>query len=198
MRILLALLFLSSIAHGQTYIPQFRVSNITGLKALKGVANSVQYVLGKDSARDGRGGMYYWDSTSVATNDDFNVVQVTGQSLGRWIRNTQTQNTYPTGTLFRIGALRLFIGTCTTNASGVAVINATEDGTSTGIALFPTSIYSTVGQIPRAGQEALVGKPLAYPAGLKVISIQFVTASLLGVVTVVPTGQAGTFFIVGM
>lgn len=52
-----------------------------------GVTGSVVYVFGAASAGDGGAGLYYWNATSSATDDGFNVIKPTAVvSGGRWLR----------------------------------------------------------------------------------------------------------------
>lgn len=51
-----------------------------------GVDGIVVTVNGKVSMNDGWQSTYMWNSSSTATADGFNVIQVTGVSTGRWVR----------------------------------------------------------------------------------------------------------------
>lgn len=54
--------------------------------------NAALYVFGAAARDDGGAGAYYWDSTSVAIDDGYNVVAANGVSSGRWIRATPGGN----------------------------------------------------------------------------------------------------------
>lgn len=60
------------------------IDNITDLKALNS-GNTVD-VLGYYTKGDGGGGTFYWDSTSIETDNGGTVIKATGVTTGRWKR----------------------------------------------------------------------------------------------------------------
>lgn len=125
-----------------TGIPVF--NNINDLKKQIGVDSSLVYVAGGTDMADFRGSFYRYLASSNLSDDAtfYNVVQPTGVTTGRWIRTNQTTITYPQGTLFRIGLLKIFIAPSVTNASGESTINLTTDNTTNGTSIFSSVLYN--------------------------------------------------------
>ena len=63
-----------------------KINNIAELKTRRGTFNANVEVLGYYSSGDGGGGGFYWDNSSVETDNGGTVIQVTGVSTGRWKR----------------------------------------------------------------------------------------------------------------
>lgn len=63
-----------------------KVKNIAELKNRKGTSESTVEVLGYYTEGDGGGGEFFWDNNSVLVDNEGTVIQVTGVTIGRWIR----------------------------------------------------------------------------------------------------------------
>ncbi len=61
------------------------ITTIATLRTRVGSGNQTVFVLGNTSVGDGGAGLYYWNSTSTASDDGLTVIQVTGVSTGRWL-----------------------------------------------------------------------------------------------------------------
>ncbi|PRY38478.1 hypothetical protein CLV58_109205 [Spirosoma oryzae] len=88
------------------------VNLVTDLRTRTGTPASNILTLGKTTAGDGMGGIFYWDSTDSTTSDDaMNTIQVTGQSTGRWKRVLIPGSIQKTGSvLMSGGALQTTFG----------------------------------------------------------------------------------------
>ncbi len=110
------------------------VSNIANLRNIAPKINSTVNVLYHSVLADNGGGVFAWDSTSTATDNNGTVIQATGISTGRWLRNFSG----PINVRY-FGA----VGNGTANdtvaiASAIALASANS-----GTVLFSTGIYMT-------------------------------------------------------
>lgn len=69
---------------------------ITDLTTQVGTPGATVMVSGATAFNDGGGGPYFWDSTSTATPNSTDTIQVTGITTGRWMRSKN--NNYTVGT----------------------------------------------------------------------------------------------------
>jgi len=61
--------------------------NFSQMRAFTGTAGMQLFARGQTSPGDQLGGVFYWNATSTATDDNLNVIQPSGNaSAGRWIR----------------------------------------------------------------------------------------------------------------
>lgn len=68
---------------------QFSIfDNFTDLRADGGPVNGIVQVLGKTVTGDSGRGFFYYDASSVSTDDDMNIIRPTGFLTGAWIRTT--------------------------------------------------------------------------------------------------------------
>jgi len=65
------------------------ISDLSSQAGSDGIAVTVN---GKDSINDGFGDIYMFRASNTATPDGFNVIQVTGQPTGRWVRKMSAIN----------------------------------------------------------------------------------------------------------
>jgi len=123
-------------------IPVF--NSITDLKKQSGIDSAIVYVAGGQDITDFRGAFYRYLASSTATEDNtyFGVVKPTSVTTGRWMRVNQTTINYPQGTLFRIGLLKIFVASSTTNAQGESTLNLTTDNTTNGTSIFANILYN--------------------------------------------------------
>lgn len=63
-----------------------KISNIAELKTRRGIAGSNVNVLGYYSSGDGGGGEFYWDNSSIETDNGGTIIKVTALTTGRWKR----------------------------------------------------------------------------------------------------------------
>lgn len=63
-----------------------KISNIAELKTRRGTTGSNVNVLGYYSSGDGGGGEFYWDNTSIETDNGGTIIKVTALATGRWKR----------------------------------------------------------------------------------------------------------------
>jgi hypothetical protein len=63
-----------------------KVTNIAELKTRKGSTDTTVEVLGYYTSGDGGGGTFYWDNSSVETDNGGTIISVTGVTTGRWKR----------------------------------------------------------------------------------------------------------------
>lgn len=68
---------------------------ISDLTLQKGTSTAAVKVLGATVFNDGGGGTYLWDNNSTATADGLKIIQVTGVTTGRWMR--ERASSYGTG-----------------------------------------------------------------------------------------------------
>lgn len=70
------------------------VNTIAQLRALpRGASNSAN-LLGYYAAGDGGGGLFIWNSTSTAADNNGSIIAVAGVTTGRWIRQVTPANTF--------------------------------------------------------------------------------------------------------
>lgn len=62
------------------------LSNIAALKALDPNQVQISVVKGSSTARDGGGGVFYWENTSTEIANDGTIIQSNTTSTGRWYR----------------------------------------------------------------------------------------------------------------
>lgn len=62
--------------------------NYDDLRAFVGTPGLEVFARGRDSVGDGYSGMFYWAAASTGTDDDLTIITPTGQTTGRWLRNT--------------------------------------------------------------------------------------------------------------
>lgn len=62
-----------------------KVKNIAELRTRKGTLESVVEVLGYYTEGDGGGNQFYWNPTSTSSDNGGTIIQVTGNSSGRWL-----------------------------------------------------------------------------------------------------------------
>lgn len=112
--------------------------NLAELKATKGGQENVIMTLGQASKGDNKGALYYWDGASTEAEDTtyYNIVQVTGVTIGRWKKVFNRMISLPHGTLVLNNGKKEFFVSTVTNASSEAVVNLTMDNTTTGTAIF--------------------------------------------------------------
>jgi len=63
-----------------------KINNIAELKTRRGTTGSNVNVLGYYSSGDGGGGEFYWDNTSIETDNGGTIIKVTALTTGRWKR----------------------------------------------------------------------------------------------------------------
>lgn len=72
-------------------IATLTLDTFSDLRGIIGVSNSSLKVLGKDNVNDGFGGVFYWDPTSSNADDNLNIIQKTGVTIGRWVRLSESE-----------------------------------------------------------------------------------------------------------
>jgi hypothetical protein len=202
--VLIGTLFLNAGAQGIFPEAIRKVNTVAELKQYPGAHNAYAYMTGRDSIADGLGGNYRYDTSSTATADDYNIVQVTGVTKGRWMRANQNTFIYTGGTVFKIGPLKIYVGATTIGSNGETTINATTDNTTNGTAIF-TNIFFATGQAisnVTTPNEIVTGMTKSISANKKQVVLKFGTGnlvSILGAVTVTaaPNGVQQQFLIIG-
>lgn len=86
-------------------------SNFTELRKIQGSESVSVKVLGRTNYNDGYGGIFYWDTTSTAQDDNTNIIQKIGLATGRWIRVISPSSDLPSSN--SVG------GTYTTTGNGL-------------------------------------------------------------------------------
>ena len=104
----------------------------------------IVFLIGKTTMGDNLGGFYRWDASATDADDTqfMNYLTSNLSSTGRWVRVFQKARLTTGGaTLVNSGGVRTLFIAATTNSSGEITVNMTEEGTSTGTAIF-TEIWS--------------------------------------------------------
>lgn len=110
------------------------LSSIGDLRTLSPQAPEMATLLGSATPTDGNGANYYWNSTSTATDDGYNVVAVTGITTGRWLRMGTGQTIYPNvtrpinSTTFTVSTTRWAFVAYNISISCTATIGSTASG----------------------------------------------------------------------
>jgi len=120
------------------------VPTLADLKNAPGGNDNVVMTLGLLTPGDNKGKLYFWDSLNTTAEDttNWNVVQVTGMSVGRYITAFTRVLNLPHGTLFIAnGKKEFFTNNAVVSASGDALVNLTMDNTTDGAAIFNVVLF---------------------------------------------------------
>lgn len=196
MKLILILLLITSVASAQGLMPEAlkKVNTMADLKKFKGEHNAYAYMTGKDSIADGQGGSYRYDTASTTTADNYNVIQVTGVTKGRWIRANQTTINYTQGTIFKIGPLKIFTGMATiAGGNGEVLINLTNENTANGTAFFTNVLFASAmaEQASSNSNDVVIGNVKNIGAGNKTITFRFATGATVSVLGAASLRVAG-------
>ncbi len=88
--ILLLAFFLPLLAIAQIKSDQTIYNFASTLKTQKGTVNVIYTLNNLNTLGDKNGGSYMWDSTSVATDDGFTILQATNITKGRYLKQTNS------------------------------------------------------------------------------------------------------------
>lgn len=114
------------------------VTDLAALKALDPVAHPRAFLVCRTVIGDGLGGLYDFDLTASGAEDTvyMNTIPSSTTGTGRWVRVFQKAKAYPQGVMVTNGGVKTFYVSATTDSNGDATFQLTDDGTSTGNALF--------------------------------------------------------------
>lgn len=183
---------------------------LADLKTQMGNGDNIVITTGQNTIGDGKGALYYWDNLSVETEDTvaWNIVQVTGNTTGRWKKVFTRRLTLPHGILFINNGKREFFCNTTTDASSLASVNLTMDNTTNGTPIFTSILFddSKANIDAATSNDAVSGCRKSLSANLKQLvhifyrggaaTISILGANVLGFRNAV-TGTPITFYIQG-
>lgn len=170
------------------------VDTLGALKTRIGNHRCFAYAYGIDSLRDGRGGVYMYDTALTNAHDGFLYIQpgfgsACPQAKGRWARANQSVLQYPQGKLFKIaGGYKVFIGSGTMSGSSNDVtLNLTTDNTAGGPNIFSGANLMAFANIdmttiPLANNAQPAG--VTYASNKKTVTFRFsytAAATVLGI-----------------
>lgn len=183
---------------------QLYVDSVGALKDYAANHKGFAYPFGKDSIRDGKGGVFMFDTASLAVHDGDNVVQpgyssVCVRAKGRWLRVNVNRIPLPQGSLMQIAGEKRLSGTATMDASGEATINLTTDNTAGGTALFNNIAFVGLTAIRNSNlpNDIVVGDVKVIGTSNKTITVKFATGPAVLALLSPPTGTVFRFYIVG-
>lgn len=202
MKTLITLLLLIASVAAKAQLMTYGTLN--DLKQLEAVNQAFAYVSGADSALDGKGGVYIYDSSSTATVDNYNIVKPTNVTVGRWRRANQNTFSLTQGTAFRVGSLKIFYGTGTVGANGVVTFNLTNENTSGGTAIFTQVMFANATVIVPStnATDMTQGEWTSTAANQKTITFTFkrnvVAIGNIASIGFTPSGTNVRVFVVGI
>lgn len=124
-----------------------KVSLLADMQNAPVSADTIIFLVGKDTMGDGLGGFYRWDASATGSLDAqyLNIVPSNKSSSGRWVRIFQRARNLSHGVLVNNGGVKSFYAPSTVDANSQSLINLTEENTANGTAIF-SEVWSTNGE----------------------------------------------------